>query len=140
MRRMRVAATGLAVSLAVAVGVGAEQAQDPAVIDTTMKAVGPAFVAARKALDSDRMDDAKKGAAALSKSFIETEAFFKSHGKTDGVEWAQAAKKAADAIAAAASAEAAKAPVGELGKTCTGCHAAYRDRAADGSYSFKAGT
>lgn len=139
MRRIVVAVTGLALSLAVGVGVGAEQAQDPAMIDKTMKAVGPAFGAVRKAVEGGMMDEAKKSAAVLSKSFVETEAFFKSHGKADGVEWAQSAKKAADAIAAAATADAAKAPAGELGKTCAGCHAKYRDKAADGSYAFKPG-
>ena len=72
-------------------------------------------------------------------AFVETEAFFKSHGKADGVEMAQAGKKAADALVAGASGDAAKAAAGEIGKTCAGCHAKYRDKAADGSYTFKAG-
>ncbi len=141
MRRMFVAMSGLALGLVLAmhVGVRAEQAQDPAVIDKTMKAVGPAFGAVRKAVDGGMMAEAKAGAQTLSKAFAETEAFFKSHGKADGVEMAQAGKKAADAIAAAANAEAAKAPVGELTKTCAGCHTKYRDKAADGSYTFKPG-
>lgn len=141
MRRMFVAVSGLALGLALAmhVGVQAEQAQDPAVIDKTMKAVGPAFGAVRKAVDGGMMAEAKAGAETLSKAFTETEAFFKSHGKADGVEMAQAGKKAADAIAAAANAEAAKAPVGELTKSCAGCHTKYRDKAADGSYTFKPG-
>jgi cytochrome c556 len=141
MRRMFLAVSGLAlgVVLAMGVGVGAEQAQDPAVIDKAMKAVGPAFGAARKAVEAGMMADAKTSAEALSKAFVETEAFFKSHGKADGVEMAQAAKKAADGIASAANADAAKAAAGELGKTCAGCHTKYRDKAADGTYSYKPG-
>lgn len=141
MRRMFVAVCGVALGGALVLGVSAraEQGQDAAMIDKTMKAVGPAFGAVRKAIEGNMMADAKTSAQALSKAFAETEAFFKSHGKADGVEMAQAGKKAADGIAAAANAEAAKAPMGELGKTCTGCHAKYRDRAADGSYSFKPG-
>jgi len=121
------------------VGVRAEQAQDAAAIDKTMKAVGPAFGAARKALEAGDMAAAKTSAESLSKSFVETEAFFKSHGKADGVELAQAAKKAVDAIVAGATGDAAKAAAGEAGKTCAGCHTKYRDKAADGSYTFKPG-
>lgn len=140
MRRIVLAVTGMALGLAlVAPVMGAEQAQDAGMIDKTMKAVGPAFGAARKALEAGDMAAAKTSAEALSKSFVETEAFFKSHGKADGVEWAQAAKKAADGIAAAASADAAKAPAGELGKLCAGCHGTYRDKAADGTFTFKPG-
>jgi cytochrome c556 len=141
MRRMFVAMSGLALGLALVmqVGVRAGQAQDPALIDKTMKTVGPAFGAVRKAVDGGAMADAKTAAATLATAFVETEAFFKSHGKADGVALAQAGKQAADAIAAAASADAAKAPVGELTKTCAGCHTKYRDKAADGTYTFKAG-
>lgn len=142
MRRMFLAVSGVALGLALVVSmtvVRAEQAQDAAVLDKTMKTVGPAFGAARKALGGGMMAEAKTSAETLSKAFAETEAFFKSHGKADGVELAQAAKKAADAMAAAANAEAANAAAGELGKTCAGCHATYRDKAADGTYSFKPG-
>ena len=85
------------------------------------------------------MAEAKTNAEALSKAFVETEGFFKSHGQADGVEWAQSAKKLADAIAGAANADAANASVGELGKLCAGCHSKYRDKAADGTYSYKPG-
>lgn len=140
MRRIVLAVSGLALGAALmAPAMSARQGQDAAVIDKTMKGVGPAFGAARKAVDAGDMAAAKAAAETLSKAFVETEAFFKSHGKADGVEWAQGAKKAADAIAAAASADAAKAPAGELGKFCQGCHTKYRDKAADGSYTFKAG-
>ncbi len=126
MRRIVLAVSGVALGLALAApAMRAEQAQDAAMIDKTMKAVGPAFGAARKALEAGDMAAAKTAAESLSKSFVETEAFFKSHGKADGVEWAQAAKKAADGIALAATADAAKAPAGELGKFCAGCHGKY---------------
>jgi cytochrome c556 len=139
MRRIVMAVTGLALSLAVGVGVGAEQAQDAAMIDKNMKAVGPAFGGVNKAVKGGMLADAKTSAEALSKAFVDTEAFFKSHGKADGVEWAQGAQKAADAVAAAASAEAATAAAGALGKFCQGCHAKYRDKNAEGGYVFKPG-
>jgi soluble cytochrome b562 len=140
MRRIVLAVSGVALGLALAApAMRAEQAQDAGMIDKTMKAVGPAFAGARKALEAEDMAAAKTSAESLSKSFVETEAFFKSHDKADGVEWAQAARKAADGIAAAASADAAKASAGELGKLCAGCHGKYRDKAADGGFSFKPG-
>lgn len=140
MRRIVLAVGGfvLGVSLVTA-GVRAEQGQDAAVIDKTMKGVGPAFGALRKAVEANAAADIKTQATALSKAFADTEAFFKSHGKADGVEMAQAGKKAADALAAGATGEAATSAVGAVGKTCAGCHAKYRDKAADGSYTFKAG-
>lgn len=140
MRRMLLAVSGLVLGVSlVTVGVRAEQGQDPAMIDKTMKAVGPAFGALRKAVESGAAADIKTQATTLSKSFAETEAFFKSHGKADGVEMAQAGKKAADALAGGASGDAAKSAAGDLGKTCAGCHAKYRDKAADGTYMFKPG-
>ena len=141
MRRMFQAVSGLTlgVVLAMGAGVGAEQAQDAAVIDTAMKAVGPAFGALRKAVEAGMAPESKAAAETLSKAFAETEGFFKSHGKADGVALAQTAKKAVDALAAGASGDAAKASMGELGKTCAGCHGTYRDKAADGSYTFKPG-
>ena len=142
MRRMCLAVSGVALGLALmtpTTAVRAEQAQDVAVLDKTMKAVGPAFGAARKAIGGGIMAEAKTSAEALSKAFVETEAFFKSHSKADGAEWAQAAKRASDAIASAADAEAASAAAAELGKTCATCHAKYRDKAADGTYMFKPG-
>ena len=141
MRRMVLAVGGVALGLALmnSTGARAGQVQDPAVLDPVMKSVGQAFGAARKAVEAGDMAAAKTGAETMSKAFVETEGFFKSHGKADGVEWAQAARKAADGIAAATSADAAKAPAGELGKLCATCHTAYRERAADGSYNYKAG-
>lgn len=141
MRRIYMAVSGVALGLALMtqMTVSAEQAQDPAVIDKVMKAVGPAFGAARKAAEAGSMADLKTSGEALAKAFVETEAFFKSHGKADAVEIAKAAKKAADTLASATTADAGKAAAGELGKTCAGCHATYRDKAADGTYTYKPG-
>lgn len=139
MRRMVTMVGALALAAAAMTGVRAEQAQDPAMIDKTMKAVGPAFGALRKATEAGMAPESKAAAETLAKAFVETEAFFKSHGKADGVEMAQAAKKAADAIVAGATGDAAKTAAGEIGKTCAGCHSKYRDKAADGTYTFKPG-
>lgn len=129
----------MALGLAVGAPLAAEQAQDASKLDANMKVVGPANGAIRKGLEGGTLDVVHQGASTMSKAFVDTEAFFKSHGKTDGVEWSQGAKKAADAVAAAKDIDAAKAAAGELGKFCQGCHAKYRDKAADGSYTFKPG-
>jgi hypothetical protein len=142
MRRMLQVVSGVALGFAVMTPtalIGAEQAQNVAVVDKTMKVIGPAYGATRKALTAKSMAEAKTNAETVSKAFVETEAFFKSHGKADGVEWSQSAKKAADTIAKAADPEGASAAAAELGKLCTGCHAKYRDRAADGTYTYKPG-
>ncbi len=142
MRRMFKVVSGVALGLALMTqmtAARAEQPQDAAAIDKSMKAIGPAFGAARKAAEAGVMADVKASGATLSKAFGETEAFFKSHDKADGVEMAQGAKKAADALANAATAEAAKTAAGELTKTCAGCHAVYRTKAADGSVYLQAG-
>jgi cytochrome c556 len=140
MRRIwSIGMVALGLALGASALVSAEQAQDASKIDATMKTVGPAFGALRKGLEGGSLDLVKTNGAALSKAFVEAEGFFKSHGKTDGVEWAQGAKKAADSLASAATLDAAKASAGELGKFCQGCHTKYRDKAADGTYSFKPG-
>lgn len=142
MRRMFQLVSGAALGLALVspgmVTARAEQAQSADAIDKSMKAIGPAFAATRKAVEAGDMATAKARAGVLSKAFAESEAFFKSHGKSDGAEWSLAAKRAADSIAAAASADAAKEPAGVLAKGCAGCHAKYRGRGADGTYVYKA--
>ena len=129
----------LGLALGASVLVTAEQPQDASKIDANMKVVGPAFGALRKGLEGGSLDLVKTNGAALSKAFVDTEAFFKSHDKADGVEWAQGAKKAADSLASAADVDAAKASAGELGKFCQGCHTKYRDKAPDGTYTYKPG-
>lgn len=129
----------VALGLAFGGSLAAEQAQDASKLDANMKVVGPANGGVRKGLESGALDAVQQSAMAMSKAFVDTEAFFKSHGKADGVEWSQGAKKAADALAATKDIDAAKAAAAEVGKFCQGCHAKYREKAADGSYTYKPG-
>jgi len=108
-----------------------------------MKRVGPAFTALRGAVDAAKADTAAENAGILKQAFIETEAFWKTRGKTDAVGWAQDARKQAEAIAADAAAarwDAVKTSAGTLGQACQTCHGAYRERLDDGSYRIKTGS
>ena len=84
MRRIVLVVSGVALGLALVnpavTAVRAQQVQDPAVLDPVMKSVGSTFGAARKAVEAGDMAAAKTGAETMSKAFVETEAFFKSHG------------------------------------------------------------
>lgn len=144
MRRM-IATTGLLVFGLILMVPGssmAGQKQPDETIDKIMKRVGPAFGQLRKALDGGAGDTATEQAKALQQAFADTEAFFKSRAKTDAVQWAQDGVKTVQAIqkdVVAKNLDGAKASAGNLGKSCQTCHAAYRDKAADGTYRMKPG-
>jgi cytochrome c556 len=108
-----------------------------------MRQVGPANTALRGAIDKMDAAAVKDQAAILSKAFTQTEAFWKSKGKTDAVGFATEAKKDADAITTAAAAgkwDDVKASATPLGQQCGSCHGAYRERLDDGSFRIKAGS
>jgi cytochrome c556 len=107
--------------------------------DNIMKKVGPAFAAMRQA-DASTADVTKENAAVLKQAFADTEAFWKTRGKTDAVQWAQEARKHVEAIdhaAAAGNWDEVKSMAGTLGQSCQSCHGAYRERFDDGSYRIK---
>jgi cytochrome c556 len=107
--------------------------------DNIMKKVGPAFAAVRQA-DASNADVTKENTSVLKQAFADTEAFWKSRGRADAVQWAQEARKHVDAIDHAATAgnwDEVKSMAGTLGQSCQSCHAAYRERFDDGSYRIK---
>ena len=109
-------------------------------LQEVMKQVGAANGALRG--DADKMDVAatKEHAATLTKAFTTTEAFWKTKGKTDAMQWAQEAKTLAmsiDTAAAAAKWDDVKSSAGTLGQKCAACHGAYRERFDDGSFRIK---
>ena len=113
---------------------------DDLALQKLMKQVGPANTALRG--DIDKMDVAttKEHATLLKQMFTQTEAFWKTKGKADAVQWAQDARKDADALDAAVTAgnwDQAKASAGTLGQKCAACHGAYRDRLDDGTFRIK---
>jgi cytochrome c556 len=107
-----------------------------------MKKIQPAFTALRTAVAASKADESKENAGILKAAFAETEAFWKSKGKTDALGWAQDARKQAETIEKAAAAgtwEEAKTAAATLGTACQTCHGTYRERFDDGSYRFKGG-
>src|SRR5947208_6497504 len=114
-------------------------AADEQAFDNIMKKVGPAFAAVRQA-DAANAETTKENTAVLKQAFADTEAFWKTRAKNDAVQWAQDARKHADAIDRAAAAgnwDEVKSMAGTLGQSCQTCHAAYRERFDDGSYRIK---
>lgn len=108
-----------------------------------MLQVGPANTALRSAIDKMDAAAVKDQAAILSRAFTQTEAFWKTKGKTDAVGFAAEGKKHADAITTAAAAgkwDDVKASATPLGQQCGACHGAYRERLDDGSFRIKAGS
>lgn len=108
-----------------------------------MQKVGAANGAFRGIIEKSDANGAKEQAAALKAAFTATEAFFKPHGKTDAIGWAQDARKAAEGIELAAAAgkwDEVKATAGNLGKMCQTCHTAYRERYDDGAFRVKLGS
>lgn len=141
MRRTVVMAGALALGMALmSPALGA--AQDDGAIYKTMKQAGPAFGAVRKAAEAKAGDTVKENATVLGQVFAETEAFFKSKGKTDAVKWAQDAAKVSQTLAAQAGKadwEGVKKSATDLGASCASCHTAYRDKGPDGAYRLKPG-
>jgi cytochrome c556 len=108
-----------------------------------MLQVGPANTALRTAIDKMDAASVKDQAAILSRAFTQTEAFWKTKGKTDAMGFAAEGKKHADAIATAVAAgkwDDVKASATPLGQQCGACHGTYRERLDDGSFRIKAGS
>lgn len=107
-----------------------------------MKKVGPAFAALRTAVTASNAETTTQNAVILKQAFTETEAFWKTKGKTDAIGWAHDARTEVESIerdAAAGKWDAVKATAGTLGQACQTCHTAYRERFDDGSYRIKMG-
>jgi hypothetical protein len=113
---------------------------DEEALDKLMKKVQPAFGALRGSIDASNADVTRQNAGILKQAFTETEAIWKSRGKTEPMQWAAEARKNAEAIETAASTgkwDAAKTAAGPLGQSCGQCHTAYRERFDDGSFRIK---
>jgi cytochrome c556 len=113
---------------------------DDELLTKIMKQVGPANGALRT--DIEKMDAklAKEHATVLKQAFTQTEAFWKSKGKADAIQWSAEARKHAEAIDLAATGgnwDGVKASAGTLGQQCGACHGVYRERLEDGSYRLK---
>lgn len=113
---------------------------DEEALSKIMKRVGPAFAAVRANAENPKPEVVTENAATLKQAFTETEAFWKSHGKSDAEKWAQGARKDAETIEKAASAgkwDEVKTSTAALGQACQSCHTSYRERYDDGSFRIK---
>jgi cytochrome c556 len=113
---------------------------DEIALSKVMKQVGPAFAALRTGIDGSNAEAATKNVAVLKQMFAEAEAFWKTKGKADAIQWTQDARKQVDLVehaVAAGKLDDAKAPAGTLGQSCATCHGAYRERLDDGTYRIK---
>ncbi len=115
---------------------------DDEVLTKIMKQVGPANTALRGDIEKMDVNLTKEHASALKQAFTETEAFWKSKGKPNAVQWAQEARKAAESIDQAVTAgnwDNVKSSATTLGQQCGACHGVYRERLDDGSFRVKLG-
>jgi hypothetical protein len=116
---------------------------EEAMLDKTMKTVGPTNAALRKALEGSNADQVKQNTQILIKAFTDVEAFWKARGKMDAVKFAQEARKASELAELAAVAgkwEEVKSHANTLGQQCSSCHGIYRERGEDGSFYIKPGS
>jgi cytochrome c556 len=115
---------------------------DDEVLTKIMKQVGPANTALRGDIEKMDVNLTKEHATVLKQAFTETEAFWKSKGKPNAVQWAQEARKAAESIDQAVAAgnwDNVKSSATTLGQQCGACHGTYRERLEDGSFRVKLG-
>lgn len=141
MRRIALVTGMLALGLAVAgTGLGAQDKEID--YDAIMKKVGPAFAGLRKSIEAMDANVAKENTAVLKAAFADVERFWEVKGKHDAHEWASDARRALDEIDTAVAGskwDEVKASAGNLGKACQTCHAAYREKAEDGTFRMKPG-
>jgi hypothetical protein len=108
--------------------------------DKVMKQVSAANTALRPALDGSSADGTKEQTAILKKMFAEAQAFFKTRGLADAVEWAGTALKHVEAVEQAAAGgkwDEARTSSGNLAQMCQTCHAAHRERMEDGTFRIR---
>jgi hypothetical protein len=106
----------------------------------TMKGVGEAQAALRKALEANDPRLLLEQAAALRQAFGQVERFWRGRRRVDAADWARQAAALADTIArssAAARWDEVKSAATSLGGLCQQCHETYRERFDDGSFRIR---
>lgn len=116
---------------------------DEQAMSTAMKSVSSASAALRSAAQESRADAVVEQARALQPLFTRVETAWDDLGQVAAAQWARDAREASAAIERSAQAgdwTTANASVAALNQTCQNCHGAYRDRADDGTFRFRAGS
>jgi cytochrome c556 len=108
--------------------------------DKLMKSVGQTASSLRKNAEAQNADGVGADARKMAGLFKDVNSFWTQQDNKEAAEWAKSAMDHATEIDKAAAAK-NMAGVGEHTKLmmgmCQTCHAKYRDRAADGTYSIK---
>jgi hypothetical protein len=115
---------------------------DELALQKIMTKLPPAQAALRKALDGKDMKLSTEQATILKTAFAETEAFWKTKGNTEAMNWSADGRKHAEAILmnlGISNIDAAKTSITPLGATCASCHGKYRERMDDGTFRIKTG-
>jgi cytochrome c556 len=105
-----------------------------------MKETNTAAQGLRGHLQAKEYDAIAADAATLKKLFADVEAFWTTRKADDAIGFARAGTQAAGDLESAAKAtnqEGVEAAAKALNGTCTGCHAAHRERLPDGSSEIK---
>lgn len=116
---------------------------DELALQKIMTKLPPAQAALRKALDGKDMKLSTEQATILKTAFTETEAFWKTKGNTEAMNWSADGRKHAEAILmnlGISNIDAAKTSITPLGGTCAACHGKYRERMDDGTFRMKTGS
>lgn len=114
--------------------------QDEMALVKAMKTMQPLAGSLRQGIQAKDPEAVKTAAATLEENFKTSEEFWKARKAQDAVEWSIAGKEAAAEIGkAAAASEWDKIPElqKKVGATCSACHAAHREKTADGGYKIK---
>ena len=102
--------------------------------------IGPRYSAAQERVSAGQLDAVAKEAQALAVSFGESERFWAQNKRADAVKWASEGRMLATGVAGAAAAgDATKAREGmaTIERSCTQCHAAYREADPAGGFRVR---
>jgi len=107
------------------------QAEEDQAYKQLMKDVGATFGSLGKDIQAKKSDSAAEDAQKLAGLFKQVEAFWAKSKTEDAIAFAQAGEKASSQAAESAKAnnlDQASAAVNDIGKTCKGCHGAYKPK------------
>jgi mono/diheme cytochrome c family protein len=115
-------------------------AQDDADYQKWMKTVGATSGSLRKNLEAKNAEAASADAKKLQETFEQVHDFWQKKKVDDAMKFAMDAREGFGAVAEQASAgkfDDASATLKKAAANCGGCHAAHREKAADGSWKIK---
>ena len=115
-------------------------AQDDAAYQEWMKSVSAANASLRKNMDGKMADGVAADAKKLQDVFAQVRGYWEKKNVADAAKFAadaEAGFKEAATLASAGKLDEAGEAVKKAATNCQGCHAAHRERAADGTFHMK---